>query len=71
MKPTRTLKLRSERLVELAGGEMSQVVGGSGVSCNPHLCFTVCTSCHSDFQQCYTGDCLFTLNCPQTGDTVC
>ena len=69
---TRKLSLRKETLVELVTEELSLVAAASGPSCSPNLCVTVCTSCASDFQQCYTGDCITTLvNCPQTQPPNC
>ncbi len=55
MGSTRKLALRKETLTELRPDDLAQVVGGSGVSCNPALCLTACSSCASDFQQCITG----------------
>jgi len=61
----RTLRLRKETVAELATEELNLVAAASGPSCNPNLCVTVCTSCASDFQQCYTGGCVTSLlGCP-------
>jgi hypothetical protein len=73
MSRTRVLKLRKETLVELVGDDLRHVVGASGPSCNTNLCPTACTSCGSDFQQCFTGyGCVPTLvDCVATMDPAC
>ena len=60
---TRKLTLRRETLTELLPHDLDQVVGASGVSCNPALCLTLCSSCASDFQECMTG-----LKCLSVGE---
>ncbi len=74
VKSARALKLKKETLTELLADDLSRVVAGvSGPSCNPALCPTACTSCASDFQQCFTGHgCIPTLDgCIATADTTC
>ena len=61
----RTLSLRKESLAELVTDELALVAAASGPSCNNNLCLTACTTCASDFQQCWTGGCVTTLiGCP-------
>lgn len=72
MKPARALTLKKETLTELVTDDLTQVVGASGPSCNQNLCPTVCTSCASDFQPCYSNGCVTTvLNCQATAETAC
>jgi hypothetical protein len=55
----RKLTLTKETLVELSTQELTDVVGASGVSCNPALCLP-----NSDFAECITGiGCLSLTNC--------
>jgi hypothetical protein len=72
MAATRKLTLSKETLTELLPADLGRVVAGSGLSCNPAFCLTLCSSCASDFQACATGNCITTvINCAPTADTAC